>query len=118
MTAKVKKLADEAFEYTQKKLFSQKTKMLFDYVVSGIEAHFPPAAEINAYFPNPGGNSTGMEDGMINGATVLDACLIRYELDNDSRAAEFAKQIIHGMIHCAQTAETEGFIPRGVALED
>ena len=118
MTAKVKKLADEAFEYTQKKLFSQKTKMLFDYVVSGNEAHFPTAAEINAYFPNPGGNSTGMEDGMINGATVLDACLIRYELDNDSRAAEFAKQIIHGMIHCAQTAETEGFIPRGVALED
>ena len=55
---------------------------------------------------------------MINGATMLDACLIQYERENDCAAAEFAKKIVKGMLDCAFSAKSEGFLPRGVSIED
>ena len=84
------KYMKESFFYIRNHLFLEKTGLIYDHIAVGQEKEFPTAAEISSCFPNPGGNSTGMEDGMINGATMLDACLIKYEKESDSLAAEFA----------------------------
>lgn len=43
---------------------------------------------------------------MVNGATTLDACLLRYEKENDPSAAEFAKKLVGGMLRCASLAKS------------
>lgn len=107
-----------AFEYVKNKLFSEKTYLIYDHVIQEREDELPTVREILAEFPDPCGYSTGMEDGMINGGTMLDACLIKYQCEQDTDAAEFAKQIVKGMLNCAFSAKSEGFLPRAVSIED
>ena len=107
-----------AFEYVKNKLFSEKTYLIYDHVIKEREDELPTIREILAEFPDPCGYSTGMEDGMINGGTMLDACLIKYECQKDADAAEFARKIAKGMLNCAFSAKSEGFLPRAVSLED
>ena len=114
MEAKIEK----AFEFVKDKLFSEKTCLIYDHVIKGREAHLPTVKEISAVFPNPCGYGTGMEDGMINGATMLDACLLIYERTRDALSAEFAHKLVKGQLNCAFSAKSEGFLPRGVAIED
>ena len=109
---------EDAFEYVRYRLFSEKTCLIYDHVIRGREAELPTVKEILTAFPDPCGYSTGMEDGMINGATMLDACLIKYEREKDEAAAKFAKKIVQGMLDCASSAKSEGFLPRGVSIED
>jgi len=108
----------ESFFYIRNHLFLEKTGLIYDHIVVGQEEAFPSAAEISSVFPNPCGYSTGMEDGMINGATMLDACLIKYEKESDSFAAELAKKLVDGMLNCVFSAKSEGFLPRAVSVED
>ena len=107
-----------AFEYVKNKLFSEKTYLIYDHVIQEREDELPTVREILMGFPDPCGYSTGMEDGMINGGTMLDACLIKYECEKDADAAELAKKIAKGMLNCAFSAKSEGFLPRAVSLED
>ncbi len=109
---------DEAFEYVKDKLFSEKTNLIYDHIIKGRENEFPTTDEISAVFPNPCGYSTGMEDGMINGGTMLDACLLKYEQEQDEIAAEFARKLVKGMLNCTFSAKSEGFVPRGVSIKD
>ena len=107
-----------AFEYIRDKLFSEKTYLIYDHVIQEREEELPTIKEILAEFPDPCGYSTGMEDGMINGGTMLDACLIKYQCEQDADAAALAKKIAKGMLNCAFSAKSEGFLPRAVSLED
>lgn len=109
---------NNALSYIKDKLFYEKTGLIYDRVVIGRESEFPTVCEINALFPNPGGYSTGMEDGMLSGATMVDAFLLKYEKEGDREAAEFAGKLINGMINCAFSAKSEGYIPRAVSIED
>lgn len=109
---------DAAFEYVRDKLFSEKTYLIYDHVIKGREDELPTVDEISAEFPDPCGYSTGMEDGMINGGTMLDACLIKYELEDDADAADLARKLVKGMLNCASSAKSEGFLPRAVSIED
>ena len=109
---------EKAFAYVAEKLFSRKTNLIYDHIVSGREQSFPTPEEIQLSFPNPCGYSTGMEDGMINGATMLDAVLLKYEKNGDLFAADFAGRLVKGMLNCAFSAKTEGFLPRAVAVSD
>ena len=113
-----KKHMQESYFYIQNRLFLEKNGLIYDHIVVGKEKAFPTAAEISSGFPNPCGYSTGMEDGMINGATMLDACLLKYEKEKDSIAAEFARKLVKGMLNCAFSARSEGFLPRAVSVED
>ncbi len=113
-----KKKIDAAFDYVRKKLFSERTLIIYDSIVLDRESDFPSVEEILDVYPNPCGYSTGMEDGMICGATMLDVCLLRYEREKDDESAEFAKKILNGMLGCASSAKSEGFLPRAVALSD
>ncbi len=114
----VKGKIDKAFGYVIDGLFSEKTGLIYDHIVNGREHEFPSAAEIARSYPNPCGYSTGMEDGMINGATMLDACLIRYEKESDGTAAVLARKLVRGMLECAFSAKSEGYVPRAVSPQD
>lgn len=114
----MKENVETAFEFVREKLFSEKTNIIYDSIVNGKEGDFPTPDEIGRIFPNPCGYSTGMEDGMINGATMLDACLLKIEKENDETAVEFARKIVNGQLMCAMSAKSEGFLPRAVAIDD
>ena len=114
----VKQKIDECFSFVADKLFCKKTQLIYDHVVFGREHEFPTAKEILSIYPNPCGYSTGMEDCMISGATMLDACLLKYQLRPTSNLLEFIRSIVDGMISCALSANTMGFLPRGICIED
>ncbi len=109
---------DEAFGYVIDRLFSEKTGLIYDHIVNGREHEFPSGEEIARSYPNPCGYSTGMEDGMINGATMLDACLIKYEKEGDATSASFARKLVRGMLGCVFSAKSEGYVPRAVSPQD
>lgn len=113
-----KEKINASWAYVQQKLFSEKNGMIHDHVVAGREQDLPTVKEIQSIFPNPCGYSTGMEDGMINGATMLDACLLRYVQEPTEKIADFARQIVRGQLSCACAANSEGFLPRGISIED
>ena len=104
-----------AYDFTKDKLFCEKTGLIYDRIVSGREDSFPTAEETASVFPNPCGYSTGMEDGMINGGTMMDACLLKYKSEKDETAALFAEKLVRGMLNCAFSAKDPGFLPRAVA---
>lgn len=110
------KILKKAFIYVKDKLFLEKTNLIYDHVCNGCEKDFPTSLEIERGYPNPCGYSTGMEDGMINGATMLDALLIKIEKENDLDAICFAKKIVKGMLDTALASNEEGFIPRAVCV--
>lgn len=112
------KVMNDVFVFIKDLLFLEKTGLIYDHIIKDREEEFPTAAEIASAFPNPCGYATGMEDGMINGGTMLDACLIKYKNENDNSAAEFARKLFNGMLNCAFKAKSEGFLPRGVSPED
>ncbi|MBQ8352052.1 MAG: hypothetical protein IJY20_08450 [Clostridia bacterium] len=95
----------------------EKTDLLYGHTV-GDEKAFPTAAEIAAYRPNPCGYGTGLDDSMIDGGTMLDACLCRYEREGFEEAATLAKRLARGLLRCAQAAKSEGFIPRSLSPLD
>lgn len=107
-----------AFGFIKAKLFYEKTSLIYDHVISGRDHEFPSPEEIARIFPNPCGYSTGMEDCMLSGGTMIDVCLTKYELDGDRSAADFAKKLAKGLLKCAFSAKTEGFLPRGVCPSD
>ncbi len=109
---------NSVFSYIKNKLYLEKTGLIYDHIVPGRETEFPNVKEIESLFPNPCGYSTGMEDGMLSGAAMVDACLLKYTQEGDLEAAEFARKLINGMLNCAFSAKSEGYIPRAVSIED
>ena len=107
-----------AYSYIKEKLFFEKTGLIYDHIIKGREHEFPTPEEATRRFPNPCGYSTGMEDCMLSGGTMIDTCLLKYELDGDKEAAVFAKKLIKGLLKCAFSAKSEGFLPRGVCPSD
>ena len=109
---------NQLFNFVKDKLFCKKTNLVYDHVVNGREKDFPTPAEILRGYPNPCGYTTGMEDGMINGATVLDACLLAFEKSGNKEAGAFAKKLVLGMLNCAKASKDAGFLPRAVCPTD
>ena len=106
---------DTAWDYA-KRLLHGKTNLIYDHLLN--DSDFPTAEEIKKSYPNPCGYGTDMEDSMISAGTMLDACLMRYEIKKDHETKEFAHRLIDGMIRCAKSAYTEGFLPRSVTPQD
>jgi hypothetical protein len=107
-----------AFDFVKNKLFSKRTSMIYDHIVTDREHEFPVTADIELVFPNPCGYASGMEDGMISGATMLDVCLMRWEKEKCENSACFAREIVKGMLNCADSAKSSGFLPRCATLDD
>ena len=107
MAKSVEAQAQLAYEYIKNRVFNPKTRLIYDHAHACDMAHFPTAEEVAAIYPNPCGYAVGMEDGMINGGTMLDACLIKYELEDDADAADLARKLVKGMLNCASSAKSE-----------
>lgn len=107
---------NKAWDYITKRLLHEKTNLIYDHILR--DEDFPSPEETKNSYPNPCGYGTDMEDSMISAATMLDACLLRYEKKKDSNSAEIAHRLVDGMIKCAGSAYTEGFLPRSVTPLD
>lgn len=113
----IDKKAAEAFDFICNKLFNQKTNLIYDSKFDS-ESDLPTPEEISSGFPNPCGYDTGMEDGMINGATFLSACLARLRTEKDSYSEQLAHRLVAGMQQTAYSAKKPGFLPRAVCPAD
>lgn len=108
---------NRAWEYTTKELLDPRTDQLYDFPVKDVtECPMPEEAERS--WPNPCGYSTGTEDAMIHAGTLLDACLCRYEMEGDLEAQVIAHRLVAGMLRCAFSVKSEGFLPRSVMPAD
>jgi len=109
---------NKAWDYIVKNVYNPTTKLIYDHKHARDLSHFPTAEEVNRSYPNSSGYSVGMEDGMINGGTMIDACLCCYEEDGDEDVLKLAHDLLDGMLNCVECARTEGFVPRAVTPFD
>ncbi len=116
-----------AFDYVESRLFIPVTSMLCDFAGSFSPefsenhpdyAALPTAADCHHAYPNPAGYATGIEDGTLAGGTMLDGTVTLYEKTQDTRTAHLARSLAEGLLRCAESAQSEGFIPRGLCPED
>lgn len=107
---------EKAWNHVTKRLLHEKTNLIYDSILK--DSDFPTPEETRVSYPNPCGYGTGMEDSMISAGTMLDACLILWETQKSPEAEKISHRIVDGMIRCADSAYTEGFLPRSVTPID
>lgn len=107
----------EAWHYVTDRLFWEETELIYDHVTDDL-SYFPTKEEAEASFPNPCGYGTGMEDSMINGGSMLLACVGRYRKSGDEAAVHLAHRLVSGILRCQRTARSHGFLPRSVTPRD
>lgn len=105
------------WRFVRERLFYEKTDLIYDHVTDDL-SYFPTAGEAASGFPNPCGYGTGMEDSMINGASMLLACIGRYQTEQDEQAREFAHRLVKGILNCQSKARSIGFLPRSLCPSD
>ena len=106
-----------AWDYTTKVLLDPRTDQLYDFPVDDVR-ECPLPEETARSWPNPCGYATGTEDAMIHAGTMLDACLCRYEMEEDEESCMAAHRLVAGMLRCAFASDVKGFLPRGVMPAD
>lgn len=118
----MKESIDKAWDFVWNRLFCEKTKLFYDYLVSddadAAISHLPSPEIIKLQAPNPCGWGTGMEDSMINGGTVLDTVIARYNVTGEKEMKDYAARIYEGMRHCATVSPRSGFLARSVSPVD
>jgi len=100
------------WEQVTTRLLRPDTDLIYDFEVPCV-SDYPSAEEVRNRYPNPCGYSTGMEDGMIAGGTMLDACLVRYALRGEAFVAALCHRLVAGMLACCEAAQ-DGFVPRAL----
>lgn len=108
---------EAAWRFVCDRLFFEKTNLIYDHVLDDL-SYFPTSADAEASYPNPCGYGTGMEDSMINGASMLLACIGRWKLERNTEARELAHRLVKGILDCQATAKSYGFLPRSVTPLD
>ena len=104
---------DAAWEYVRTRLFYDETELIYDHVIDDLD-YFPTREDADASFPNPCGYGTGMEDSMINGASMLLACIGRYRREGRAEDEALAHRLVSGILRCFSAARSQGFLPRSV----
>ena len=113
---------ESAWQFLFEKMFCQKTKLLYDYrtdtEADGATRHLPTIEEIQNNIPNRCGWFSGMEDSNINGGTLLDAALYRYERTKDAKFRQYALDLYEGLMLNATLSKQPGFLIRARHPED
>ncbi len=111
-----------AWDYLWDKLFCPKTSLFYDYRVStekdGAVCTLPSAEMVQKQIPNPCGWGVGMEDSVINNATMLDTVIARYEVTKSCEMQQYADKLYEGLKLCATVSDRSGFIVRSVSPFD
>ena len=103
----------ENLSYIRDKLYFPGTHLIYDAAV-GDPSNLPTAEEATACFPNPCGYGTDMEDSMIHGGTLCEGLLTLFEKTGVQDYADFAVDLMEGLLRCAESARTPGFLPRSL----
>ena len=102
--------------------FFEDTNLFYDFPTFGeddkYKTCFPTPEQIKLSIPNPCGWGAGMEDGCIDGGTMLDAAIICYEQEGEPVMSDVAKRIFEGLKLCATVSSEEGFLARSVSPLD
>lgn len=113
---------ENAWSYVWNKLFSEKTNLIYDNPINGIDPKnvfsLPTPEEIKLNIPNPCGWGTGMEDSMIDFGLMLDSVIIKHELNNESGMDKYAEKLLDGALKCANVSGSEGFLARSISPFD
>jgi len=102
-----------ALSYIRENLYFPGTHLLYDAAVDNLR-NLPTAEEAESCFPNPCGYGTDMEDSMIHGGTLCEGLLTLYEKTGKREYADFALDLLEGLLRCAESARDPGFIPRSL----
>ena len=113
---------DVAWSFVTKRLYHTETKLIYDYV-SGKDgdkgfSHLPTPEEIKQNKPNVAGWQSGMEDCVLNGGSMLEAIIARYEMTKDENLRGLASDLFDGLYTCATVSKDKGFLARGVTPVD
>ena len=112
----------KGWEFVFDKLFSKKTKLIYDYRTTededGAFCHLPTRDEILRSYPNPCGWFTGMEDGDINGCIMMEAVIKRYEHTHDESLKKYINDLYEGLMANATVSSVKGFLARARHPED
>lgn len=127
MDAKLKKKQIEGYEkniedHIFKKLYCAKTHMIYDRVHGeGKTANIdflPTPEEIKLQLPNPCSWGSGMEDSVLNGGSVMEGLLAKYDVTKDEKTVNYIKDIFKGLVTCATVSKQRGFLARSVSPVD
>lgn len=115
------KKAADIWDAAWSRFYSPKTHIFYDYI-SSYEAgkglsHLPLPSEIAENYPSPGGQGSGMEDGMILAGVMLGAIVDMYAVTGDVSLKARAEDVFKG-IEIAESVYGHGYIPRSVCSFD
>ncbi len=113
---------NNAWSIVMNRFYNPETKLIYDYV-SGKNgengfSHLPTPEEIKANKPNVAGWTSGMEDSVLNGGSMLEAIIARYEITNEESMRALAEDIFDGLYTCATVSEEKGYLARSVSPID
>ncbi len=117
MCSAIQEKTNKAWRYVRDFLFYEKTELIYDRKIEDLN-YFPTPEQISRQYPNPCGYGTGMEDSMINGSSMLLACIGRCLEFDCPEARTLAHRLVLGILKCQSTARSHGFLPRSVSPAD
>ena len=113
---------DFAWSVVMERFYNPDTKLIYDYVSGKCGdkgfSHLPTLEEIKANKPNVAGWTSGMEDSVLNGGSMLEAIISRYEITGEEEMKAFAADIFDGLYTCATVSEESGYLARSVSPID
>ncbi len=113
---------DTAWDIVMTRFYNPDTKLLYDYVSgkngSNGFAHLPTIEDIKASKPNVAGWTSGMEDSVLNGGSMLEAIIARYEITGEPEMKDLAADIFDGLYTCATISDQKGYLARSVSPID
>ena len=111
---------NKALDFIFERFYCKDTELIYDFLIDEGSAahHLPHPKDIKRQHPNPCGWGVGMEDSVLNGGSVIDALVGRFEATGDIWAKEVCLDIFEGMMLCATVSKEKGFIARSVSPVD
>ena len=113
---------ENAKKFVFDRLYCPLTHLIYDYVTGdgedGCTRHLPTPEEIRNDIPNPCSWGVGMEDSVLNGTSMIEACLAEYEVTKNEALRETVADLFQGLYLCATVAKDRGFLARSVHPTD
>lgn len=112
---------DNAFKIVFKKFYDKGTHLIYDYLTGeekSYSKHLPTIEEIGRNYPNPCGWGTGMEDSALNGGSILEGIVAKYEVTKDVSLKAIADDIFDGLYLLGTVSSQKGFLARSVSPVD
>ncbi|MBE5040913.1 hypothetical protein [Ructibacterium gallinarum] len=113
---------DELWKFVWENFFYEKTNLIYDFRIhtgkNGCIDDLPTPYEIRKSFPNPSGLGTGMEDSVLNGGSLLEAVIARYNVTGEAHLRNKFEALVKGLLLCASVSNESGYVARSVSPVD